>query len=332
MAKNPAFDDVKRFIGRLSFDYKPFDWATIQGTLGYDQYTDDRKAGVDVNSAGNPQGQVFNQSIRNEDINTQLLFLTEKELGDKLMFNGLLGYDGYQTETKFNSVLGNGLTIPGFFVVSNTASQAVAESIDRKKLDAFLADAKLAYDNTFFLNGSFRNDWSSTLPEDNNSFQSYSFGTSFVFTELWENDVLNYGKLRASYGRTGNDAPIYSTLTYYNAAAAGGDGFIDANQFPIFSTVAFERAALLGNANITPEETTEYEIGAEFNFFDSRLKVDVTYYNKTTKDQIIQIDQPAVTGFTNRGGQRWGNRKLWMGDFRWNRYTKKSGRRRKLDA
>ena len=300
VAKNPSFDDVKRFIGRLSFEYKPFDWATVQGTLGYDQYSDNRKAGVDINSAGNPQGQVFNQTVFNEDINTQLLFLTERNLGEKIVFNGLLGYDGYKTESLFNSTLGNGLTIPGFFVVSNTASQSVAESVGRKELDAFLADAKFAYDNTLFVNGTFRNDWSSTLPDDNNSFQSYSFGASFVFTELWQNDVLNYGKLRGSYGKTGNDAPIFSTLTYYNAAAAGGDGFIDENQFPIFSNVAFERSAQLGNPNIRPEVTTEYEIGAEFNLFDSRLKLDVAYYNKTTEDQIISIDQPAVTGFTNR--------------------------------
>ncbi len=300
VSKNPSFDDVKRFIGRLSFDYKPFEWATVQGSFGYDQYSDNRKAGVDINSAGNPQGQVFNQTVFNEDINTQLLFLTEQNLGDKIVFNGLLGYDGYKTESQFNSTLGNGLTIPGFFVVSNTASQAVAESIGRKQLDAFLADAKFAYDNTLFINGTFRNDWSSTLPEDDNSFQSYSFGASFVFTELWQNDVLNYGKLRGSYGKTGNDAPIFSTLTYYNAAAAGGDGFIDANQFPIFSNVAFERSAQLGNPNIRPEVTTEYEIGAEFNLFNSRLKLDVAYYNKTTEDQIISIDQPAVTGFTNR--------------------------------
>ncbi len=300
VSKNPAFDDVKRFIGRLSFEYKPFEWATVQGTFGYDQYADKRKQGIDVNSAGNPQGQVFNQTIFNEDINTQLLFLTEKEISDKLLFNGVVGYDGYKTETQFDQVTGLGMTIPSFFVISNTASQAVSESIDRRELDAVLADARFAYDDTFFINGTFRNDWSSTLPEDNNSFQSYSFGSSFVFTELWDSGIMNYGKLRGSYGKTGNDAPTFSTLTYYGAAAAGGDGFIDANQFPIFSTVAFERSALLGNANIRPEVTTEYEVGAEFNFFNSRLKFDVAYYNKTTEDQIIQVDQPAVTGYTAR--------------------------------
>lgn len=300
VAKNPSTDDVKRFIGKLGFEYKPLEWATVRGSLGYDQYTDVRKQAIDINSASNPQGQVFDNNLFNEDINTQLLFLTENEISEKLSFNGLIGYDGFQTEFLNRNVLGNALTIPGFFNLANTASQATAESVDRKRLDAFLADARFAYNDMLFVNGTFRNDWSSTLPEDNNDFQSYSFGASFVFTELWQNDYLNYGKLRGSYGKTGNDAPTFSTLTYYNAAAAGGDGFIDANQFPIFSTVAFERSSQLGNPNIRPEITREYEVGAEFNFFDSRLKLDVAYYNKETTDQIIAVDQPAVTGFTSR--------------------------------
>lgn len=300
VAKNPSTDDVKRFIGRLSFEYKPLDWATIRGTYGYDQYSDIRKAGVDINSAANPQGQVFDDNIFNEDINTQLLLLINKDINEDITFDGILGYDGFRTESLFRNTLGNNMTIPGFFNVSNTASQAVAESVGRKQLDGILSELKFGFYNTFFLTGALRNDWSSTLPEDNNDFQSYSVGGTFVFTELWKNDFMNYGKLRGSYGKTGNDAPIFSTLTYYNAAAAGGDGFIDANQFPIFSTVAFERSSQLGNPNIRPEVTKEFEVGAEFRFFQSRLRLDVAYFDKETEDQIISIDQPAVTGFTSR--------------------------------
>ncbi|CAL67804.1 SusC/RagA family TonB-linked outer membrane protein [Christiangramia forsetii] len=301
VAKNPSFDDVKRFIGRLSFEYKPFDWATVQGTYGYDQYSDVRKQGVDINSAGNPQGQVYDSNIFSEDINTQLLVLFNKNISENITFNSILGYDGFRTESLLRDVLGNGLTIPGFFNVSNTASQATSESLlNRRNLDAFLSEVKFGINETLFINGAFRNDWSSTLPEDDNSFVSYSAGVSFVFTELLNSGFMNYGKLRGSYGKTGNDAPAFGTLTYYNAATTGGDGFIDANQFPIFSTVAFERSAQQGNPNIRPEVTKEFEVGAEFRFWDSRIKLDVTYYDKETTDQIIPVDQPAVTGFTSR--------------------------------
>jgi len=301
VAKNPSTDDVKRFIGRLSFEYKPFDWATVQGSYGYDQYSDVRKQGVDINSAGNPQGQVYDSNIFSEDINTQLLMLFDKNISENITFNSILGYDGFRTESLLRDVLGNGLTIPGFFNVSNTASQATSEVLlNRRHLDAFLSEVKFGINETLFVNGAFRNDWSSTLPEDDNSFISYSAGASFIFTELFDGGFMNYGKLRGSYGKTGNDAPAFGTLTYYNAAASGGDGFIDANQFPIFSTVAFERSAQQGNPNIRPETTKEFEVGAEFRFWDSRIKLDVTYYDKETTDQIIAVDQPAVTGFTSR--------------------------------
>ncbi|MFI8379305.1 SusC/RagA family TonB-linked outer membrane protein [Leeuwenhoekiella sp. NPDC079379] len=301
VAKNPSFDAVKRFIGRLSFEYKPFDWATIKGTYGYDQYSDVRKSGIDINSAGNPQGQLSDDNIFNEDINTQLLALFDKNITENITFNGLIGYDSYKTESLSRSALGNGLTIPGFFQISNAATQNAFEDISRKELDAFLSEVKFAISDTYFVNAAFRNDWSSTLPADNNSFQSYSVGAAMVFTELFNsNSILNFGKIRGSFGKTGNDAPLFSTLTYYGSAAAGGDGFIDANQFPIFSTVAFERSAQQGNPDIRPETTREFEIGTELKFLDSRIKLDVTYYNKETTDQIIAVDQPAVTGFTSR--------------------------------
>ncbi len=300
VSKNPSSDDVKRFIGRLSFDYKPLEWATLRGTLAYDQYSDVRKAGVDINSAGNPLGQVSDLTLFSEDINSQLLLLIEKNISDDITFNSVLGYDGFKTETLTRQAVGSNLSIPGFFHVSNTASQSVFEDVGRKQLDALLADVKLGYNNMLFINGAFRNDWSSTLPNDNNDFVSYSVGGSFVFSELWEPEFLNYAKLRGSYGKTGNDAPAFATLTYYNAALAGPGGFVDGNQFPIFSTVAFERSEQLGNDEIRPEVTKEYELGAELRFWDSRLRFDVTYYNKETTDQIISVDQPAVTGFTSR--------------------------------
>ncbi len=301
VAKNPSFDDVNRFIGSLKLEYKATDWLTVRGTYGFDRYTDSRKLGVDVGSADDANGNMTDREQSNEDVNAQLLLLINKDINEKLNIGATLGYDQFTNKNLIRRTDGFGLTIPGFFHVSNTASQTSQEIVDRKKLRAFLGNVTLAYDNTLFVNASFRNDWSSTLPVDNNDFQSYSVGGSFIFSELMgESSWFNYGKLRGSWGRTGNDAPTFSTLTYYNPGSAGGDGFIDNNVFPLFSSVAFERSALLGNANIKPEVTTEFEVGAEFKFFNSRLTFDIAYYDKETKDQIIQVSQPATTGFTNR--------------------------------
>ncbi len=301
VSRNPSFDDVNRFIGNLQVNWQVTDWLTIKGMYGYDWFNDSRKLGIDVGSADDANGNMTDRDETNEDITSQLLFIINKDLSDKWNLGFTTGFDHYRNRRVIRRTDGFGLTIPGFFHVSNTASQVNQELYQQRELRAVLSQATLGYNNTLFLNAALRNDWSSTLPQDNNSFQSYSFGGSFVFSELFDTSSwFNYGKLRGSWGRTGNDAPIFSTETYYGTGSAGGDGFISANQFPLFGNVAFERSSQLGNDEIKPEETTEFEIGAEFRFFDNRLTLDIAYYDKETRDQIIPITQPATTGFTNR--------------------------------
>ncbi|MEM9685527.1 MAG: SusC/RagA family TonB-linked outer membrane protein, partial [Bacteroidota bacterium] len=301
VARNPSFDDVNRFIGNLQLDYQLTDWLAIKGTYGYDRFDDSRTLGIDVGSATDVNGSVTYRDESNQDITSQLLFLFNKDFSEKLNLGATFGFDHYTSKRIIRRTDGFGLTIPGFFHISNSASQTNQEFINRRELRAALGNVTLGYDNTLFINASLRNDWSSTLPADNNSFQSYSVGGSLVFSEfIDESSWLSYGKLRGSWGRTGNDAQIYATETYYNPGTADGDGFITGNVFPLFSSVAFERSALLGNDDLKPETTTEFEVGAEFRLFDSRITLDVAYYNKETVDQIIQVTQPATTGFTNR--------------------------------
>ncbi|WP_282089063.1 SusC/RagA family TonB-linked outer membrane protein [Aquimarina algiphila] len=301
VAKNPSSDDVNRFTGRLSFEYRPMDWLTLQGRYSYDRYSDVRKASQDINSAANPGGRVFDDNIFNEDITANFLALFNKDISENITFNGILGYENYQSDFLRRSVQADGLTIPGFFDVSNSSTQVNTNSVFKKKTDAIFADAKFGIKDMIFINGSVRNDWSSTLPEDNNDFLSYSTGLSFVFSELIESDVFTYGKLRASYGRTGNDAPIYATQTFYQGGVAGGDGFINpGNQFPLFGAVALERSGQSGSQQIEPEETTELEFGGELKFFNNRIGLDITYYDKETTGQIFAVDVAPSTGFNGR--------------------------------
>ncbi|MCV6631366.1 MAG: SusC/RagA family TonB-linked outer membrane protein [Flavobacteriaceae bacterium] len=301
VARNPSLDDVNRFIGNLQLTYDINSWLKVKGTYGYDWFNDSRKIGIDIGSATDKNGNMVDREESNRDITSQLLLIANKDLDENWNLGFTAGLDKYRNDRRIRRVNGQSLTIPGFFHVSNTASQVVQEFVNRRELNAVLTQATVGYKNMVFLNGSFRNDWSSTLPKDNNDFQSYSVGGSFVFTELMDNDSwLNYGKLRGSWGKTGNDAGIYVTETYYETGNAGGDGFIDNNEFPLFGKVAFERSSQLGNAKIKPEETTEWEVGAEFKLFNNRLTVDMAYYNKETKDQIINVTQPATTGYTSR--------------------------------
>ena len=302
VAKNPSTDDVKRFIGNLQLSYRANDWLTIQGKYGYDSFTDFRKLGIDINSATDRNGSVIDRTEINTDINAQLLFLLEKDLNEKVNLSGSFGYDQYKSDKLIRRVKGLGLTIPGFFHITNSATQVNNEDMpNRRELRGLFGQAVLSYNNLLFVNAAYRLDWSSTLPYDNNSFDSYGLSASFIFSDLMDtSSFLNYGKLRLSYGKSGNDAPEFSTITYYTPGSAGGDGFIDNSEFPLLGQVAFERVSLLGNNDIKPESTTEYEIGTELKFFDSRIGLDLAYYEKKTTDQIINVTLPATTGYTNR--------------------------------
>ncbi|MEP3968008.1 MAG: TonB-dependent receptor, partial [Nonlabens sp.] len=213
-----------------------------------------------------------------------------------------VGYDGYYTKFSRRIQIGDGLTIPGFFDVSNASSNQVRESAGGKKLIGAFATASFNYKDMIYVTPSFRNDWSSTLPVGNNSFQSYSLGTSFVFTELFkENDsFLDYGKLRLSYGSVGKDAPTLATTTVFGGSFIGGDGFIQGVSFPAYDTVSFERSGLAGNPNLTPEKAREFEVGMELKMFDNKLKFDVTYYDKLSSDVILPVDVPSSSGFTSK--------------------------------
>ncbi|QCX00851.1 SusC/RagA family TonB-linked outer membrane protein [Aggregatimonas sangjinii] len=301
VARNKNLDDVNRFIGKLGLTYQLNDWLNFRSTASIDRYTDVRKLGFDVLDASFNNGRVINDVISNQDVNWNFLVNANYDFNDKSGITANIGYDGYYTKNNRQTVLGDGMTIPGFFNLSNVETTQAQELTNAKKLIGAFATATLSYDDMLFLTPAFRNDWSSTLPVGSNTFQSYSVGGSFVFSELLNEDsFINYGKLRGSWGKSGNDAPIYATITNFGGTSVSGDGFIQSVTFPAYDATSFERSSRAGNPDLKPEETTEFEIGAELSMLNSRLRLDFTYYDKETIDQIIPVDAAPSSGFIDR--------------------------------
>jgi TonB-linked SusC/RagA family outer membrane protein len=301
VAKNKNKDDVNRLLGKMGLSYNLTDWLELKTTASVDRYTDTRKIGFDIIDASFGNGRFINDDISNQDVNWNFLAIGNHTFNDKLGVSFTVGYDGFYTKSNRRTVIGDGMAIPGFFHLTNVSSIQAQELTGAKKLIGAFATATLSYDNMIFVTPSLRNDWSSTLPVDNNTFQSFSLGGSFVFSELLkDNDILNYGKLRGSWGKSGNDAPVYATTTNFNGSSAGGDGFIQSVNFPAYDQISFERSSRAGNPNLKPEETTEFEVGLELALLDRRLKFDIAYYDKETKDQIIFVDAAPSSGFIDR--------------------------------
>ncbi len=299
--KNPFGDAVNRLIGYASLGYEFTDWLKLSYKLGTDLFTDRRLGAFDINP-GRSSGGVYQSFRESRDLNSDLLLTFNQSLTDKLGLSVTVGQNIFDTRVADQFSAGTTLSIPNFYNISNASDITSGDDFAQKRIFAVFGTADFSYDEYLFLNLTARNDWSSSLPVDNNDFLSYSASLGFAFSELLDlpsNSLLQYGKLRASYGKVGNDAPIYATSNYFNQAFSGGDGFITGISFPAYGVNAFEQSSILGNANITPETTTSYEVGAEFKFLKDRLGFDITYFNSESKDQIIEVQLPASTGYTD---------------------------------
>ena len=153
-------------------------------------------------------------------------------------------------------------------------------------MNSLYGQAEFGYNDYLFVNFSGRNDWTSTIPVERNSFFYPGVSGSFVFTDAFPGlkSMLTSGKLRAAYAQVGKDASPYAyrpSLEYKSSAGGGyGYGFTGPNR------------------NLSPEFAHSYEIGTELGFFEDRLNIDATVYRKETEDQIVNnIRGSYATGF-----------------------------------
>jgi outer membrane receptor protein involved in Fe transport len=194
----------------------------------------------------------------------------------------------------------NGLDIPGWYNVQNTTSAAVSEqSVEHRRLIGLFAQAELGYKGLLFLNLSARNDWSSTLPKDRNSFFYGGVNASLLLTELLpslKEHSVDFLKVRAAVGQTGNDAGVYRTSTWFNPLTSSTFYY---TRLPIGGVSGLSENNRLPSQILKPEMTTEYELGISSNFVNNRVSIDVAYYNKQTKDQIISATLAPETSYTS---------------------------------
>ncbi len=153
---------------------------------------------------------------------------------------------------------------------------------------AYIGIANLSYKNFLFLEATGRSEYSSSLPPQNNNYQYLSLNSGFVFSEAFKlPEPISYGKLRASYGIVGNDAPIYASNIAYNQTSL---------QTVNGSVPSLTLGSAYGNLNLKPERKYETEVGAEFRFLKSRIGLDVSYYTNHIDDQILSLTTAPTTG------------------------------------
>jgi len=197
---------------------------------------------------------------------------------------------------KAEGLHGDGRRIPivgAMYIAAGT--QYADNSIYEKEIQSLYAFANLGYKNFLFLDLTARNDWSSTLPASNRSYFYPSVSASWLITGMmdelgidYNRDILDYGKIRASWALVGKDTEPYQLATTYGSTT-------DAT-----GLITITQNTTQANANLKPEMANSFELGTEWHFFKNRLGFDITYYNTTTKNQVMQIALPYSSGVQNK--------------------------------
>lgn len=295
----PHTDRTDRLIGSAQIDYAPAEWISIMYRAGTDLYLDRRKQFAAIGSSQFPAGQVIEDQHFQNDITSDLIVTMHKDFSEDFKGSLVVGGNIFSTTYENSYARGDGLTIAGFQDLSNAGTVTNFIITQRKHTAAVYADAKVEFKNWLFLGVTARNEWSTSLPVQNNTFFYPSVNVGIVFTEalgLTDNEILSFGKIRANYAVVGKDAPIYSVLTT-SARTVGADGWTVGYSFPFNGTPGFSRSNTLGNPKLSPEKTTGWEIGTDLRFFGGRLNLDVSYFNDSRDGQIFPVSTAPATGY-----------------------------------
>ncbi|AUP78829.1 SusC/RagA family TonB-linked outer membrane protein [Flavivirga eckloniae] len=285
-----------RFSVNIGLTYAITDWLSLQGNLFQDRNVTEHSR---IEAKHLYSDGYYSEGINlNKEVNLDARLTIDKDIFKDLNLNFMTGIAvrDEDSNNKFSRTEG-GLLVRGVYNLGNSASPVVTRnSITEKKVNSLFSSVELNYKNYAFLTVTGRNDWSSTLPRDEWSFFYPSVAGSLIFTDAFgiKNHVLSYGKLRANWAKVGDDTRPYAL-----------------NRFVKREAVPFNGSPVLGLENVIPatglipEETTSFELGTELYFFDSKVRLDVAYYERESSNQLIQVasawERGARNSFINAG-------------------------------
>jgi len=291
-----------RFIGNFELTYNPIKNLNIIGRVGYDYEVDDRLITNRKGTVQRLEGNFLVDKIQRGQINTDLIANYFLDFGTDWSLSLLGGFQYNKRIFERETLTANNLLIPQLFSPGNAEQTVPTRGFSEQILMGAYSQAELSYKDWATLSVTARNDWSSTLPLENNSYFYPSASLALVFTDALniESNVLTYGKLRASVAQVGNDTgPYQLDFRFFPETTATGQYSLNLN-FPFADRLAFGKTNVIPPANLLPEEQTSYEIGGEFQFFDSRITLDVAYFKSENRNQILALPIPESTGFGAR--------------------------------
>lgn len=286
--EDPNEDQKDKIQAFISPELKLAGWLTLSGKVGADIIFSQGYNATTKGSSVDPDGSYSTFQNFNREINGQLLLMANKDFGN-FNLSGNVGTSISDRVQKNNGTSINSLIQPDLYSITNSNEYPVASQGPlRKRIHSVLGSFVAGYKNYLFLDITARNDWSSTLLNENgaNSYFYPSANLSFVFSDALKlPKFITFGKIRASWARVGNDMDAYRLKNYFQFS-----GSFNGQTLASVNNISF-------NSGIKPEQTTSKEIGLDASFWDKRINVDFTYYKSSTVNQIFTAYMPASSGY-----------------------------------
>lgn len=293
---NVATSVDDRVTGRFFADYKINSWINVTYNFGVNRSNVSRDELIDRSSYGGNGGENALGSLKEDIYGTQeiqstLLAIFKPRINDHFSLDVKLGNDINQRSSRRQTVHGVDFIVPGVYNIMNTNIRRFTEDgKSMRRLVGLFADATLGYKNFAFINISGRQDQTSTLPYANASYFYPGVSGSLVYTDAFniKSNWLSYGKIRAGWAKVGNDAQ----------PQRGQDVFvINSNGF--MGLPRATRGSTTYDPNLTPEFTSEIELGTDFSLFKNRIAGELTWYDKRSTNLIYAISVPTTSGYSS---------------------------------
>src|SRR5690606_25970858 len=275
-----------------SATYQLTDWLSIMGRYSFDKYIDNTDGSFFAStvSIGDVRkgGKYFETNARYQESNFDLLLNGKNPLTSDIAVTYNIGASSLRRKYSSFQNMANGLSIPNEFSLKMaTTPEFLAIAGYERRLNSVYASAQVAFYNNVFLDMTARNDWTSTLKAPHSYFYP-SVGVSAIFNEWLHMPAwVNYGKIRTSYTRVGNDADPYLLRQLYAFGLGAGNGFIS-------------RSPTKAIPDLKPELTKSLEAGLDMKFFENRLGFDLTLYKSNTVNQLLFLGLPMASGYSRQ--------------------------------
>lgn len=288
---NPS--NRNKFTGKIGFTFEFMKELNIQANL-YNDYNSTNYERIEARWKQNGGSYTTGNNL-NKEYNADVTINFNKQIKD-FTIAGNIATSIRNEQSHYRSAwTDGGLIDPGVYNLNNSRLEAkTSYELIEKEVQSVSGYLDVNYKGLIYLTLTGRNDWSSTLPQNNWSYFYPSVSGSFIFTELFPNksSVLSFGKIRANWAKVGNDTGAYQLRRYVSRSA---DWSSSEGKQPVLS---FQN--LLPPVGLKPEQKTSWEIGADLRFWNNRIALDIAYFNDESKNQIIKAETPWEGGARHR--------------------------------